>query len=97
MRKNIVKLSWMRYSPSCTSPFLGFILYFPDRDQLFKKKGKMHVAVAYTKGEIEQAQKPIVPRHTGYYLHGDAPKSVQGRMTHRKVSQAIVDNACILS
>jgi hypothetical protein len=57
MRKNIVKLSWMRYSPSCTSPFLGFILNFPDRDQLFKKKGKMHVAVAYTKGEIEQAQK----------------------------------------
>jgi hypothetical protein len=49
-------------------PFKGFMVHLPDRDILFQKKGKRHMAgfaeekkvpatQAYTKGEIEHVQR----------------------------------------
>jgi hypothetical protein len=59
-------------------PHEGFIVHLPDRDILFKRRGKMHVAdfavdghvmatQAYTKGEIERASKVMeLVRTCGY-------------------------------
>jgi hypothetical protein len=75
-RVNILSFSEVEEMyPITYVPYKGFIVHLPDRDILFKRHGKMHVAdfavdghvmamQAYTKGEIERASKVMEPVRT---------------------------------
>ncbi len=121
--------------PITYEPYVGFTVHLMDKDILFRKRGKMHVAdfaaygmnvmatQAYTKAKIERARRvqdlirncgypsyqeltymlqdgnlTNLPNLTGqdvrraYDLFGNSSEYVQGRMTHKPVKRAIVND-----